>query len=188
MNSIKVSNIFNKEIHNTDKDDLGYIDNFYDDFLLKFYNKPINFMEIGVQSGGSIKLWKDYFHNESSIYGGDINYFYPIDGVNCIYGNMYEYEQVTKFSDEYFDLIIDDGPHSFESFVLLIQRYFSKIKLSGSLIVEDVIYTSWVEPLVKLSEYVGYSKCEVIDMTRKQKTNELYERWANGLYILNITK
>ena len=101
---------------------------------------------------------------------------------------MYSYDQVGKFSDEYFDLIIDDGPHSFESFVLVIQRYFSKIKPSGSLVVEDIINSSWVEPLVKLSQSVGYSSCEVVHMGGKQKTDELHQRWKNGLYILNITK
>ena len=186
--SDKVSNIFNSERYNTDKYDLGYIDYFYDDFLLKFKDIPITFMEIGADKGGSIKLWKDYFHQKTNIFAADINYFSPVEGTTTIIGNMYSYDQVSKFSDEYFDLIIDDGPHSFESFVLLIQRYFSKIKPSGSLIVEDIICSEWVEPLVKLSQSVGYSKCEVIHMGGKQKTDDLYHRWKDGLFILNITK
>jgi hypothetical protein len=35
---------------------------------------------------------------------------------------------------------------------------------------------------------LGYSHCEVIDMTGKQKTSELLDRWQNGLYILKIRK
>ena len=67
-------------------------------------------------------------------------------------------------------------------------KYFSKIKKGGNLIIEDVIDSNWVEPLVKLSYALGYSDCEIVDMTEKQKTNELLERWKNGLYILKITK
>lgn len=184
----KVTDIFNRKKYSTDKNDLGYLENFYDDFLIKFKDHPINFMEIGVQSGGSIKLWKEYFHEKTNIFACDIDYFPPIEGTNSIVGDMYHYDQISKFSDEYFDLIIDDGPHTFESFVLLLQRYFCKIKLCGSLIVEDIIESRWVEPLVNLSKTLGYSNCEVIHMTGKQKTKELREKWANGLYILNITK
>ena len=184
----KLSDIFDIQKYNTDKNDLGYLENFYDDFLIKFKEHPINFMEIGVYNGGSIKLWKDYLHKDSIIYASDINYFEHINGTYSLIGDMYSNEQVSKFSDEYFDVIIDDGPHSFESFVVLMQKYFPKIKKGGNLIIEDVIDSNWVEPLVKLSYSLGYSDCEIIDMTRKQKTNELLERWKNGLYILKIKK
>ena len=184
----KLSDIFDIQKYNTDKNDLGYLENFYDDFLIKFKEHPINFMEIGVYNGGSIKLWKDYLHKDSIIYASDINYFEHINGTYSFIGDMYSNEQVSKFSDEYFDIIIDDGPHSFESFVVLMQKYFSKIKKGGNLIIEDVIDSNWVEPLVKLSYSLGYSDCEIVDMTEKQKTNELLERWKNGLYILKITK
>lgn len=184
----KLSDIFDIQKYNTDKNDLGYLENFYDDFLIKFKDHPINFMEIGVYNGGSIKLWKDYLHEDSIIYASDINYFEHISGTYSLIGDMYSNEQVSKFSDEYFDIIIDDGPHSFESFVLVMQKYFSKIKKGGNLIIEDVIDSNWVEPLVKLSYSLGYSDCDIIDMTGKQKTNELLERWKNGLYILKVKK
>jgi hypothetical protein len=188
LNQYKLSEIFNSDIYNTDKNDLGYIDNFYEDLFESIKNNPIKMMEIGVYNGGSIKLWKDYFHNESEIYASDISYFSHLDGTYSIIGDMYSDEQVSKFSNDYFDLIIDDGPHSFESFVLVMQKYFSKIKKDGVLIIEDVINSAWVKPLYELSYSLGYSKCEVIDMTGKQKTQELLERWKNGLFILKITK
>jgi len=184
----KVSDIFNNGNYNTDKGDLGYIENFYDNFFLKFSNKTIKFIEIGVYGGGSIKLWRDYLHSESEIYASDINYFEHIEGTYSVIGDMYSDDQVAKFADEYFDLIIDDGPHTFESFVLLMQKYFSKLKTGGSLVIEDIINPSWVNPLADLSKSLGYSVCEIVDMTNKQKTSELLDRWKGGLYILNITK
>ena len=184
----KVSDIFNRGNYNTDKNDIGYIENFYDNFFLKFSNKSLKFIEIGVYNGGSIKLWKDYLHSESEIYASDINYFDHIEGTYSVIGDMYSDDQVAKFVDEYFDLIIDDGPHTFESFVLLMQKYFSKLKTGGSLVIEDVINSSWVNPLADLSKSLGYSECEIVDMTNKQKTPELLDLWKDGLYILNITK
>ena len=77
------------------------MENFYDDFLIKFKEHPINFMEIGVYNGGSIKLWKDYLHKDSIIYASDINYFEHINGTYSFIGDMYSNEQVSKFSDEY---------------------------------------------------------------------------------------
>ena len=184
----KLSDIFDIQRYQTDKNDLGYIDNFYDDFFMKLKNNPITMLEIGVYNGGSIQLWKDYLHFESKIYAGDVNYFNHIEGTCSVIGDMYSEEQISKFADNYFDLIIDDGPHTFESFVVLMQKYHSKIKYQGTLIIEDIIQTNWVKPLSELSYALGYSNCEIIEMTGKQKTDELLNRWKEGLYILNITK
>jgi len=184
----KLSDIFDIQQHPTDKNDLGYIDNFYDDFFAKLKSNPITMLEIGVYNGGSIQLWKDYLHSESVIYAGDVNYFDHIEGTCSIIGDMYSESQISKFVDNYFDLIIDDGPHTFESFVILMQKYHSKIKSQGTLIIEDIIQPNWVKPLSDLSYALGYSNCGVVEMTGKQKTDELLNRWKNGLYILKITK
>lgn len=184
----KLSDIFDIQQHTTDKNDLGYIDNFYDDFFVQLKNNPITMLEIGVYNGGSIQLWKDYLHSESKIYAGDVNYFNHIEGTCSVIGDMYSEDQISKFDDNYFDLIIDDGPHTFESFVILMQKYYSKIKSQGTLIIEDIIQSNWVKPLSDLSYALGYSNCEIMNMTGKQKTDELLNRWKDGLYILKITK
>ena len=183
-----LSEMFDPQKYNTDKDDLGYLDSFYDEFFKELKNTPINMMEIGVYGGGSIYLWKDYLHSDSKIYAADINYFEHIEGTTSIIGDMYTNEQSSNFENDYFDVIIDDGPHTFESFVLLMQKYFSKLKKGGTLIIENIILSSWVESLTQLSLSLGYSTCKVIDMTGKQKTQELLDSWKNGLYILKIQK
>ncbi len=190
MSNKLLSDLFHSNTYTSDKDRLGYIDNFYNNFLKKYKETPITMMEIGVETGGSLKLWKDYFHEKSEIYGADIDfgYYNHVFGVFTVIGDMYSLEKSSLFPDKFFDLIIDDGPHTLESFVLLMMRYFSKLKDGGSLIIEDIIVSSWVEPLVELSARLGYSSCEVIDMTGKQKTQELLNLWQNGLYILNLTK
>lgn len=187
-NSNKLSNLFDPSKHNTDKNDLGYLENFYDDLFKDLKDSPITMLEIGVYHGGSIKLWKDYLHEDSQIYAADSEYFDHIPDTFSIISDMYFSDRSAKFADEYFDLIIDDGPHTFDSFVVLMQKYYSKIKTGGTLIIEDIINPNWVAPLVDLSKSLGYSSCEVIDMTGKQKTADLLDRWKGGLYILNLKK
>lgn len=186
MNLIEV---FNKQKFDTDKYDLGYIKNFYDDFLSVFKNVPINFLEIGIAKCGSIKLWKEFFDKESNIFAGDISISASCNSdVNYIIGDCYSDEIINSFENNFFDLIIDDGPHTFHSFQILINKYYCKIKKNGYLIVEDIIEKKWVEPLINLAKEIGYEKCDVIDMTNKQETEFLLNRWKNGLFILKLQK
>jgi hypothetical protein len=172
----------------TDKYQLGYYDHFYENHLKPFTKEPINILEIGIRGGGSVKIWKEYFHPDSNVYGGDIESFTPIENTTCYKMDMYSQEALNLFEDSYFDIVIDDGPHTYESFVSVIIKYYSKLKDGGVLIVEDVIDPSWVEPLIELSKTIGYSKSESFNMSGKQKYQDLLDRWQNGLYILKITK
>jgi len=172
----------------TDKYDLGYIEHFYNHLLPRFREKPITFLEIGAWQGESIRLWKDFLHHDSTIVAADINPFPQTLGTHSIVGDLYSDRCVELFPDGYFDLIIDDGPHTFESFVLLLTKYFTKVKSGGTIVIEDVINSNWVKPLVALASCLGYSQCEVTDMTGKQRTAHLQELWKNGLFIITVTK
>jgi len=172
----------------TDKYQLGYYDHFYEKHLKPFIKEPINILEIGIRGGGSVKIWKEYFHPDSNVYGGDIESFNPIENTTCYKMDMYSQEALNLFEDSYFDIVIDDGPHTYESFVSVITKYYSKIKKGGILIVEDIIDPSWVEPLVSLSKTTGYSEVESFNMSGKQKYPDLLDLWKNGLYILKMRK
>jgi hypothetical protein len=172
----------------TDKYQLGYYDDFYEKHFKPFIKVPINILEIGIRNGGSIKIWKEYFHPDSNVYGGEIENFTPIENTTCYKMDMYSQEALNLFQDSYFDIVIDDGPHTYESFESVITKYYSKIKDNGILIVEDVINPSWVDPLIELSKTIGYSKSESFNMSGKQKYQDLLDRWKDGLYILKLTK
>lgn len=172
----------------TDKYQLGYYDHFYEKHLKPYTKNPINMLEIGIRGGGSIKIWREYFHQDSNIYGGDITPFNKIENANCYQIDMYSQEALNLFEESYFDIVIDDGPHTYESFEKVISLYFSKIKPNGILIIEDIIDEKFIEPLFKLAEEIGYSKCEFFNMSGKQKYDDLLEKWKNGLYILKIEK
>ena len=57
----------------TDKYQLGYYDHFYETHFKSLTKAPINILEIGIRGGGSIKIWKEYFHPDSNVYGGEYN-------------------------------------------------------------------------------------------------------------------
>lgn len=45
----------------------------YDHFFGKYRNKDITFVEVGVLSGGSLFMWRDYFGSKARIIGIDLN-------------------------------------------------------------------------------------------------------------------
>lgn len=172
----------------TDKYQLGYYDHFYEKHFKSYVKSPINILEIGIRGGGSVKIWKEYFHPDSNVYGGDIAPFNPILNCICYQADMYTQDSLNLFEDSYFDIVIDDGPHTYESFELVITKYYSKLKNGGILVVEDITKNEWVSPLLELSKSLGYTKYEAFNMSGKQKTPDLLERWEPGLHILKITK
>jgi 23S rRNA U2552 (ribose-2'-O)-methylase RlmE/FtsJ len=172
----------------TDKYQLGYYDDFYEKHFKSLTKSPINILEIGIRGGGSIKIWKEYFHPDSNVYGGEISPFEPIANCICYQADMYTQDSLNLFENSYFDIVIDDGPHTYESFELVITKYYSKLKDGGILVVEDITKNEWVSPLLELAKSLGYTKCEAFNMSGKQKTENLLELWASGLHILKITK
>lgn len=132
----------------TDKGNLhDYIGTYYtNEFVNR--DKPINLLEIGVHRGGSIKLWLDWFIN-GDIYGIDVS-----NGVNrdvsrakLLFKDAYDPSTVSEFEDNFFDYIIDDGPHSLESQIEVISLWVSKLKPNGKLIIEDIQSTDWIQHL-----------------------------------------
>lgn len=186
---IKPSELFLDIGYCTDKYDLGYLTSFYDDLFPSFLSKKnFHLLEIGVQRGGSIKLWRDFFSETATIYAADINPFKPISKVIPVIGDSYSSEVIGTFSNDFFDVIIDDGPHTFESFTVLIKRYREKLKKNGIIVIEDITDPSWISPLISLAKSEGFSSVNCFDATGIQKTQELLEAWKNGLFVLILKR
>jgi hypothetical protein len=79
----------------------------------------LNMLEIGVQSGGSINVWKDYFGSMLRYTGADINpkctrFENKADHVSIEIGDQSDNDFLSELCNQYgpFDLIIDDGSHT----------------------------------------------------------------------------
>jgi len=150
-------NIFDEEnmkIHPNYGTDKGhpksYIDEFYENFFKNYKNTKNIIVEIGVRSGASLKLWSEYFSKDSKIYGLDNlvdknQHSVPVNenwinekNIEYIIGDAYTEEIANKFDE--ITILIDDGPHSIESHIKLIELYSSKMQKGGAIIIEDVGY------------------------------------------------
>jgi hypothetical protein len=128
----------------------SYIDGFYEENFKKYREREITLVEIGVRSGASLKLWSEYFCKKSKIYGLDNLYDYnnnsvpinddwvSLDNVEYIVGDAYTENICNKIGK--IDILIDDGPHTFESHIKLFELYGLKINPGGIIVIEDISY------------------------------------------------
>jgi len=141
----------------------SYIENFYEKVFEPYKESKIDLLEIGIETGGSLKLWKEYFLNSKSIIGIDISdgkidqRYRNIDGVTINIGDAYDEKFSKKF--EQFDIIIDDGPHTLESQLKSVELYLPKLKEDGLFIIEDIQSIEHFDSLIEKSKKV----CELID-------------------------
>ena len=120
-----ISTMFLKNGYNTDKYNLGYLDHFYDKIFPRLKDDCENMLEIGCKHGESIRLWRDFFNKDTNIYGADVRDYNEPEGSIKILGDAYSKDVIDKFKDSYFNIIVDDGPHTFASFKTLITALIS---------------------------------------------------------------
>lgn len=114
-------------------------------------------LEVGMQYGGSIKLWSDFFTN-ATVYGMDIANGEHIYSDIAGKPNIVLLTSIDAYSDEVFskeilgrnikfDFMLDDGPHTYESMVKFIHLYSQVMTDDGILIIEDVAHIDWLDSL-----------------------------------------
>jgi hypothetical protein len=106
-------------------------------------NLPSTMGETG-RPGASLRVWKEYFEN-AVIYGVDIDrdtLFNDEDRIRTFYVDQTCPEEINKMwqlvGDVVFDLMIDDGLHTFDAGVALFEGSISRLKPDGVYIIEDV--------------------------------------------------
>ena len=83
----------------------------------KFRGKKITFVEIGVLSGGSLFMWKDYFGKDARIIGVELNpdaKKFEKEGFEIFIGNQSDENFWKDFFDKVgeVDIVLDDGGHT----------------------------------------------------------------------------
>jgi cephalosporin hydroxylase len=152
----------------------------FHDYLEAYYTEEFanpervtSVLEIGVQNGGSLILWHEWFTN-AKIVGIDImdaclnNYKEASLGrefprIEIIIADGYDKSVVYTHKDNSYDYIIDDGPHSIESMKIAIELWMPKVKKGGKLIIEDVQSVEWFEELASHAKKFGYEKYRTFD-------------------------
>ena len=126
----------------TDKNSYhSYIENFYEKEFEPYKESKIDLLEIGIETGGSLKLWKEYFLNSKSVVGVDISdekidqRYKNIDGIIMHFGDAYDEKFSKKFKQ--FDIIIDDASHIYSDMLNNFKNFFKKVKPGGFYVIED---------------------------------------------------
>ncbi len=131
----------------------SYGDVYADIFSQYERTAAINILELGVQRGGSLLAWKEYFPN-ATVTGIDISDSrydkYKKDSVRFILGDLRVV--VNQVEDQLFDIIIDDSDHFDGTIAWIIQHYWSLLKPKGVLVIEDIQlidrYTKTIESVL----------------------------------------
>lgn len=148
----------------------------YEQWFSKFRGKEFVFVEIGVQNGGSIQMWKDYFGDKAKIIGVDIEpkcKQFEDEQATIEIGSQSDVEFWNAFKEKYpkVDVLLDDGGHTMAQQIITFQCMFSHIAEGGIYMCEDT-HTSYdnVEPYYQggnyndtQNNYMGFAKT-FIDM------------------------
>ena len=137
----------------TDKDTWHSYLGVYETLFESIRETATRIMEIGVCQGGSIQMWSQYFSN-AEIHGVDIdfsrvNYKFDTSRIHLHTRDAYTDSFVDTFELASFDVIIDDGPHTLDSMIRIVQLYPKLIKENGLLIIEDVQSADWIPQILK---------------------------------------
>lgn len=126
--------------------------NEYDRLFQSYRNEPISLLEIGIQNGGSLEIWSQYFPYAEHLVGCDINQkctnlIYDDPRISVIVGDANSedtFQRVGKITSK-FDLIIDDGSHTSSDIVKSFSHYFPMLAEGGLFVAEDLHCSYWQE-------------------------------------------
>ncbi len=152
-----------------------YFDIYHRHFA-KFVGREAHVLEVGVFSGGTLGMWREYFGPKIHVYGVDIN-------PEC---KKFEDENTRIFigdqSDRAFwasirrqvpdlDILIDDGGHIYEQQIITLEEVLPHLRAGGVYVCEDVHsmwnpFSAYIEGLVlHLNAYSATSRTDVCQAT-----------------------
>jgi hypothetical protein len=130
-------------LHGTNKIWHGYM-SFYEKLFSPIKDNITKFLEIGIDQGNSLIVWREYFKN-ATIYGIDLvipekikKYDRLIWGV-ADQSNANELKSLQdSWGNPIFDCILDDGGHTVKQQRVSIETLWSSLKPGGYYIIEDL--------------------------------------------------
>lgn len=117
---------------------------YYDELFSPFKHVDVRLLEIGVQNGGSLDTWAEYFKNGVKFVGCDVdplcaNLVYEDKRINVVVGDANKPETIGEILgvSNCYDIIIDDGSHLSIDIIDSFLNYFQCLKPGGIYVVED---------------------------------------------------
>ncbi|WP_295159061.1 class I SAM-dependent methyltransferase [uncultured Brachyspira sp.] len=166
----------------------------YERHFSKYRGKDINMMEIGVGSGGAVKMWREYFKNNNSkanvnIYAIDKNpkcLQFEENNIKIFIGSQDDRDFLKEVKKQIpkLDILIDDGGHKMNQQIITFEEMYEHIKDDGIYLCEDVYTSYWANfggGYKNPNSYIEYTK-NLID-----SLNAYWAAEEDDLYPNNFT-
>ena len=176
----------------------------YDQIFEKYKEKKIVFVEVGVLNGGSLEIWKKYFHPESRIIGIDLNpdtKKFEKNGFEIYIGDQSNPQFWGNFFKEVgnIDILLDDGGHTNLQQIITLNECIKNINDEGILMTEDT-HTSYMQEFANPGKYsfINYTKKIIDDINYKfpnigsfqySLSNYIYSiQYFESMVVFNVNK
>ncbi|MGE3108244.1 MAG: class I SAM-dependent methyltransferase [Phycisphaerales bacterium] len=115
----------------------------YHRHLAKFIGQEVHILEVGIYSGGSLRMWRDYFGDRCRVYGVDIEPAcrrYEDDHTRVFIGDQADRSFWARVRRDVptLDIVIDDGGHQPEQQIVTLEETLSHLAPGGVFMCEDV--------------------------------------------------
>lgn len=143
----------------------------YDRYFHAYRGTDVVFLEIGVDKGGSLQMWKNYFGEKATVIGVDIEdkcKVFEQGNVKVEIGSQEDPKFWDYIKDKYprIDILLDDGGHMMNQQIVTFECMFPFISDGGIYMCEDT-HMSYMENFgggYGGKNFIGYSKKFVDDM------------------------
>jgi SAM-dependent methyltransferase len=155
----------------------------YERHFKRFQNRPIKILEIGIDNGGSLQMWKQYFGDSVQVIGIDINprcLELELKGIRVYIGDQADERFLNNLisEEQQFDIIIDDGGHQSYQQIASLQILYKYLSPDGIYLCEDCGTSYWPEyggGLLRPGTFIEYCKSLVDHVNREGHVSEFTE-------------
>jgi SAM-dependent methyltransferase len=117
--------------------------------------------------GASLRGWAEFFEN-ATVFGADIDrdILFQTDRIKTYYCDQLNAKEIKEMWDnpelsEEFDIIVEDGLHTFDANVCFFENSIHKLKRGGFYIIEDILNSTFIQWSEKLKIWkVAYPELE----------------------------
>jgi Methyltransferase domain len=115
----------------------------YERHLARFRNRPVDLVEVGIYSGGSLSMWRSYLGAQARIYGIDVEpacKTYETPDMRVFIGDQADPAFWNAFLAEVpeFDIVIDDGGHETRQQIPTLEAVLPHLRPGGVYLCEDI--------------------------------------------------
>lgn len=114
----------------------------------RFRGTPVTILEFGVNQGGSLEMWRDYFGRKCRIFGVDIDErCRSLDGpqTTVLIGDQEDRDFLRSVAAETgpVDVLIEDGGHTMAQQIATFEVLYPRVAEEGVFLSEDVHTSYW---------------------------------------------